>query len=93
MVDDEAFDKLLETAKRLLFCSVELDDFITNETADAEKKRVQSGGGGEGDLVQQYSNNCKYWIAVSSRANIVIEKVCFRKKDTIGYKKFRLGIL
>ncbi|KAM3718477.1 HEAT repeat-containing protein [Dirofilaria immitis] len=67
-VDDNSYDRLLETAKILLFCSVELDDFVTTETSDAEKHNVQ------GNSDQQTANNYKYWIAVSSRADIVIEK-------------------
>lgn len=68
-VDDDSYDRLLETAKVLLFCSVELDDFVTMEASDAEKRNMQGNSG------QQSGNNCKYWIAVSSRADIVIEKV------------------
>ncbi|CAG9539926.1 unnamed protein product [Cercopithifilaria johnstoni] len=67
-VDNISYDRLLETAKVLLFCSVELDDFVTTEASDAEKRNVQANSG------QRIANNCKYWIAVSSRADIVIEK-------------------
>ncbi|KAK6105041.1 U3 small nucleolar RNA-associated protein 10 family protein [Brugia pahangi] len=67
-VGDNSYNRLLETAKVLLFCSVELDDFITVEASDAEK------GNAQGSSDQQNANNCKYWIAVSSRADIVIEK-------------------
>ncbi|VDM92920.1 unnamed protein product, partial [Onchocerca ochengi] len=67
-VDDSSYDRLLEIAKTLLLCSVELDDFVTTETLDAEKHNVQ------GNSNQQTTNNYKYWIAVSSRADIVIEK-------------------
>uniref|UniRef100_A0A915PU93 HEAT repeat-containing protein 1 n=1 Tax=Setaria digitata TaxID=48799 RepID=A0A915PU93_9BILA len=67
-IGDNSYDKLLETAKILLFCSVELDDFVTVETSDAEKRNAQR------NLDQQCINNYKYWIAVSSRADIVIEK-------------------
>ncbi|VDM08208.1 unnamed protein product [Wuchereria bancrofti] len=67
-VGDNSYNRLLETAKVLLFCSIELDDFITVEASDAEKRNTQGNSG------QQNANNCKYWIAVSSRADIVIEK-------------------
>ncbi|KAL3995651.1 U3 small nucleolar RNA-associated protein 10 family protein [Acanthocheilonema viteae] len=67
-IDDNSYDRLLETAKVLLFCSVELDDFVTAEALHAEKNNVQASSG------QQTAKNCKYWIAVSSRADIVIEK-------------------
>uniref|UniRef100_A0A1I7VD57 HEAT repeat-containing protein 1 n=1 Tax=Loa loa TaxID=7209 RepID=A0A1I7VD57_LOALO len=67
-VGDNSYDRLLETAKVLLFCSVELDDFVTMETSNAEKRYMQANSD------QQSANNWKYWIAVSSRADIVIEK-------------------
>uniref|UniRef100_A0A158Q7F4 HEAT repeat-containing protein 1 n=1 Tax=Elaeophora elaphi TaxID=1147741 RepID=A0A158Q7F4_9BILA len=67
-VDDNSYHRLFEIAKILLFCSVELDDFVTTEVSDAEKRNVQENSG------RQIGNNCKYWIAVSSRADLVIEK-------------------
>ncbi|VDK85730.1 unnamed protein product, partial [Litomosoides sigmodontis] len=67
-IDDNSYDRLLETAKVLLLCSVELDDFVTTEALNAEQRNAQA------NLSQHITNNCKYWIAVSSRADIVIEK-------------------
>ncbi|VDN03335.1 unnamed protein product [Thelazia callipaeda] len=68
-VSDESYDKLVEIAKHLLLCSVELDDFVIVQTLDSEKSNVQ-----QKNSEQSHLNNYKYWIVVSSRAGIIIEK-------------------
>lgn len=83
-VDDNSYDRLLETAKVLLLCSVELDDFVTTEALDAEQRN-----NAHANLTQHITNNCKYWIAVSSRADIVIEKVHLDYFELSSCKKMR----
>lgn len=58
------YDQLVVVGKRLLLCSLELDDFVTSESNGALTAKDET------DV-----STLKYWTAFTSRADIVAEKV------------------
>ncbi|MFH4977497.1 hypothetical protein AB6A40_004206 [Gnathostoma spinigerum] len=69
LADDDLYEKILLAGRRLLICSMVLNDFVTTET-----ELAQEADSGEARTLETM-NAFKYWIAVSSRADIVAEKI------------------
>uniref|UniRef100_A0A0N5ANL5 HEAT repeat-containing protein 1 n=1 Tax=Syphacia muris TaxID=451379 RepID=A0A0N5ANL5_9BILA len=61
--DEEIYNNLLVIGKRMLICSMELDEFVTAQS---------SGNGATGSSLD--AGTIKYWMAVTSRADIIAEK-------------------